>query len=59
MLTFLSENLGTIFVGLVVFAILAAIVAKMVRDKRKGKCVGCDCGCGDTACRAKDPTSSP
>ncbi|MDR1156903.1 MAG: FeoB-associated Cys-rich membrane protein [Oscillospiraceae bacterium] len=57
MLTVLAENLGTILVGLVVLGILAAIVAKLIRDKRKGKCVGCDCGCGDPVCRTKDPTS--
>lgn len=46
MLTFLSENLGTILVGIIVAGIVAAIITKIIRDKRKGKSVVCDCGCG-------------
>ncbi len=45
MLSFFAENGGTILVGLVVLGIVAAIVTKMVRDKRKGKSVACSCGC--------------
>jgi hypothetical protein len=59
MLAVLTENLGTILVGLVVFGILAAVVAKLIRDKRKGKCVGCDCGCGGSACHTKDSAQTP
>jgi hypothetical protein len=44
MLEFLSENIGTIIVGLVVAGIVAAVIIKLVRDKKKGKCVGCNCG---------------
>lgn len=44
MLMFLAENLGTIIVGLVVAGIVAAIIAGLVRDKRKGKHIGCG-GC--------------
>ena len=43
MLSALWNNLGTIVVGLAVAGMLAAIVAKIVRDKRKGRCAGCDC----------------
>jgi 1-aminocyclopropane-1-carboxylate deaminase/D-cysteine desulfhydrase-like pyridoxal-dependent ACC family enzyme len=46
MLAYLAENIGTIVVGLIVAGILAAIIAKLVRDKKNGKCIGCDCGCG-------------
>jgi hypothetical protein len=53
MFAFLSENLGTIAVGLMVACIIAAIVAKLVRDKRQGKCAGCG-GCeGRANCGTK------
>jgi hypothetical protein len=42
-----GANLGTIVIGLVVLGVVAAIVIKLIRDKRKGS--GCSCGCG--ACR--------
>ena len=44
MLTYLSQNLGTIVIGALLLGIVAAIVTKIVRDKRKGKNPGCDCG---------------
>jgi hypothetical protein len=47
MIGFFAENLGTIVVGLAVAGIVAAIVMKMIRDKKKGKCIGCDGGCGN------------
>ena len=37
MISFITENLGTIIITVVLVAILAAIVVKLVRDKRKGK----------------------
>ncbi len=43
MLTFLAENLGTIIVGLVLAAVIAAIIVKLARDKKKG----CSCGCAE------------
>jgi hypothetical protein len=45
MFDWVIQNLGTIAVGLTVAGIIAAIIVKIVRDKRKGKCVGCDGGC--------------
>jgi hypothetical protein len=47
MLTFLSLHLGTLVIGLLVAGFVAAIVIKLVRDKKKGKCPGCDCGCAN------------
>ncbi|MCD7812257.1 MAG: FeoB-associated Cys-rich membrane protein [Ruminococcus sp.] len=44
MLDFLKENIGTIIVGLIVFAIVALVVIKMVRDRKQGKS-SCGCGC--------------
>ena len=51
MLTWLSQNIGTIIVLLVVVLIVAAIVKSMRRDKKKGKsycggnCAACRSGC--------------
>ena len=50
MLTILTENLGTIVVGLMVISLVILIAIKLVRTKKKGPCVGCDCGCGDCPC---------
>ena len=47
MITFLAENLGTIVVGMGLAAVVAAIIAKLVRDARRGSCVGCS-SCGST-----------
>ena len=41
---FIAQNIGTIIVGLILLAIVALIVRKLVRDKRSGK-GGCGCGC--------------
>ena len=37
---------GTIFVSLILLAVVCVIIAKMIRDKKKGKsCAGCpSCG---------------
>ena len=45
-----TENLGTIVVSLVLIAIVALIVGKMIRDKKKGKS-SCGCGCANCAMR--------
>lgn len=50
MLEWLSANLGTVIVGTILFVILAAIVIKMVKDKKKGK-TSCGCGCANCAMR--------
>ncbi|NCB50340.1 MAG: FeoB-associated Cys-rich membrane protein [Clostridia bacterium] len=47
MLSFIASNLATIVVGAVVFGIVAAVVIKMVRDKKKNKF---SCGCGCSGC---------
>jgi ABC-type proline/glycine betaine transport system permease subunit len=47
MLSFIAANLATILIGAVVFAILALIVVKLFRDRKKhasscsGGCSGC------------------
>jgi hypothetical protein len=46
MISFLTENLGTTAVGLLVGGIVTKIIANMISDKRSGKSpLGCDCGC--------------
>lgn len=44
MLIFLKENFSTVVVGLIVAGIVAAIIIKMFRDRKKGR-TGCSCGC--------------
>ena len=44
MLDWLSANWGSLLVGLVVAAIVAAVALKMIRDKKNNK-GGCACGC--------------
>ena len=46
MATFIYENAGTGAVVVVLAAVVALIITKLVRDKRTGKCAGCSCGCG-------------
>ncbi|MDR2694641.1 MAG: FeoB-associated Cys-rich membrane protein [Chitinispirillales bacterium] len=46
MVAFLSNNAGTIFAGLILLGIVAAIIVKMCSDRKKGCCAyGCG-GCG-------------
>ncbi|MDR3240072.1 MAG: FeoB-associated Cys-rich membrane protein [Clostridiales bacterium] len=49
MITFFAENIGTIITGLVLLGIVAAAAAKIRRDKKKGGCAGCSCGCTDSS----------
>lgn len=51
MLNWLSQNLPTILVALVVLAVCTLIVVKMIRDKKKGKS---SCGCGCSGCAMKE-----
>lgn len=45
MLTWISQNIGTIIICAVLIAIVAAIIVGMVRKKKQGKSAVCDCGC--------------
>ena len=51
MLNWLSQNLPTILVALVVLAVCTLIVVKMIQDKKKGKS---SCGCGCSGCAMKE-----
>lgn len=44
MLEWLASNIGTILICAVLLAIVAAIIVSMVRKKKKGRSVVCDCG---------------
>jgi hypothetical protein len=64
MITWITANLGTLAIGLLVLGIVAAIVCKLVRDKKKGKHLGCDCGsCGACPygedCAHEEPAQPP
>ncbi len=48
MFEFLAQNWGSIVVGLVVLAIVAAIILNLVRTKKQGK-NSCGCGCDHCA----------
>ena len=47
-MTWLAANLGTILVSLVVIAIVAMIIWKMVKEKKQGKS-SCSHGCSNCA----------
>ncbi|MDR1733371.1 MAG: FeoB-associated Cys-rich membrane protein [Oscillospiraceae bacterium] len=51
MMAFLSANFGTIIVLLVVAGLVAMVIAKLVKDKRKARqSGGASCGCGCASC---------
>ena len=55
MFEFIQQNLGTIIVGAILLAIIAAAVVKIIRDKRAGKCnCGCE-GCGGCSKKKSSP----
>lgn len=48
MISFLSENIGTITAAAGLIVIFSAIVVKMVKDKKKGRS-SCGCNCAHCA----------
>ncbi len=48
MISWLVSNLATILISLGLAALVAGIVVKMVRDKKRGKS-SCGCGCQNCA----------
>jgi hypothetical protein len=50
MIAFISANIGTIVVGLVLLVIVGAIIRNMINNKKKGKS---SCGCGCEGCSHK------
>ena len=49
MLEWLAANIGTIIVALIVIAVIAFVVARMVKDKKEGKS-SCGANCAHCAC---------
>ena len=47
MLTWIMENMATIIISAVLIIMVAAVIASMVRSKRRGKS---SCGCGCAGC---------
>ena len=47
MFTWIMENMTTIIISAVLIIVVAAIIAGMVRNKRRGKS---SCGCGCAGC---------
>ena len=45
MLTYISNNLATILVGLAILGAVVWVIAGMVKKKKSGKPIGCSCGC--------------
>ena len=46
MLAWISGNIATILICAALIAVVAAVIAGMVRDRKKGK-ASCGCGCAD------------
>lgn len=55
MLNWLTSNIGTIIVVLILAGIVFAAVFAIVKNKRKGKTT---CGCGCSNCAMKDSCHS-
>lgn len=51
MLTWIMDNMATLIISAVLIIMVAAVVASMVRSKRKGKS---SCGCGCSGCAMND-----
>lgn len=45
MISFLSNNIGTIIVGLIVLIGVIGAVIYLIKSRKEGKCVGCDGAC--------------
>ncbi|MGI6193424.1 MAG: FeoB-associated Cys-rich membrane protein [Christensenellales bacterium] len=58
MLQFFSENLANILIVAGLAAIVALIVANMIKKRKSGKSIGCGCGCegcpSSSMCHKKD-----
>ena len=56
MLSWISENIATIVLCAALIAVVAAIVANLIKNQKKGK-TSCGCGCANCAmsnsCHAK------
>jgi hypothetical protein len=57
MISWLIDNFATVVISGVLIALIASIVAGMIKNKKSGK-ASCGCGCSgcslDGSCREKD-----
>ncbi|MBO4748285.1 MAG: FeoB-associated Cys-rich membrane protein [Clostridiales bacterium] len=44
-MAWLTDNLGTIIISLILLVVVGLVIYKMISDKRKGKS-SCGCNCG-------------
>ncbi len=59
MLTFITQNAGTIIVGLIVLALVVLIIRSMIADKKAGKSsCGGNCGCCGNGAACHSHTTS-
>ena len=56
MLDWITENLSTIVVSLILMLVVAVIIRKLVRDKKKGKS---SCGCNCAHCAMAESCHKP
>ena len=56
MLDWITENLSTIVVSLILMLVVAVIIRKLVRDKKKGKS---SCGCNCAQCAMAESCHKP
>ena len=45
MIDFIIQNIGSIFIGLSVLAVISLIIVHMAKESKAGISVGCGCGC--------------
>lgn len=59
MLNWISNNLATIIISLVILGVVAKIISGMIKDKRSGN-GGCGSGCsGCSGCGSANSCSAP
>ena len=51
MLRGITDNLGTIVISAILIAVVTIVIAKRIRDRKKGRS---SCGCGCSSCAMKD-----
>lgn len=63
MFNFIMENLANILISVGLLAVIASIIAKIRRDKKKGNPIGCGCGCkgcpSSSFCHMQTSASAP
>ncbi|MBR5417052.1 MAG: FeoB-associated Cys-rich membrane protein [Clostridiales bacterium] len=58
-MAWLTDNLGTIIISLILLVVVGLVIYKMISDKRKGKS-SCGCNCGScpssSICHLRQPS---